>query len=112
MNLKKYFLLIILVVFMGSIVILSAQIISIYQISQKRDAAKAEYYQSEKEYRKAEADSTMSKTARTDLKIKLHDQRYTYKFLKYERLAQIAWMKVVIAIMFLLGMISYNMRKK
>lgn len=110
MNFKKYFSLIILAVFLGSIVILSAQIISIYQISQKRDAAKAEYHQSEKEY--GNADSTMSKTARTDLKIKLQDQRYTYKFLKYERLAQIAWMKVVIAIMFLLGMISYNMRKK
>lgn len=110
MNFKKYFSLIILAVFIGSIVILSAQIISIYQISKKRDAAKAEYYQREKEYRNA--DSTMSKTAKTDLRIKLHDQRYTYKVLKYERLAQIAWMKVVIAIMFLLGMISYNMRKK
>lgn len=110
MNFKKYFSLIVLAVFIGSIVILSAQIISIYQISKKRDAAKAEYYQREKEYRNA--DSTMSKTAKTDLRIKFHDQRYTYKVLKYERLAQIAWMKVVIAIMFLLGMISYNMRKK
>lgn len=110
MNFKKYFSFIILAVFIGSIVILSAQVISIYQISQKRDAAKAEYHQGEKEYRNA--GSTMSKTARSELKVKLHGQRYTYKVLKYERLAQIAWMKVVIAIMFLLGMISYNMRKK
>lgn len=110
MSFKKYFSLIILVVFIGSIVVLSAQVISIYQISQKRDTAKAQFYRSQEEYRNV--DSTLSKTARTDLRIKLHDQRYIYKVLKYERLAQIARMKVVLALMFLLGMISYNMRKK
>lgn len=82
MNLKKYFSLAILIVFIGLSVVLSTQVVNIYQTSQKRDTAKAEYYQSQKKYRNA--DSKMSEKDKTVLKIKLQDQRYTYKVLKYE----------------------------